>query len=134
MDEVMLVEAAQLFGTHATGHGRDVVDVRFSDHGSHGGGYVAGVELVTHVFVPEIGEVVVRPQDPTQCGNGPFVSQQRRRLVIVMTVGASKGVIHSRVNVEFDTRLILQSLLDRGPSLGGTELILFGHMEHQTTL
>ncbi len=47
----MAVEAAQFALADAAGEGRDMVDVGLGDHGRHGRGYVAGIELVAHMLV-----------------------------------------------------------------------------------
>ncbi|MNH46772.1 hypothetical protein D3C79_1096950 [compost metagenome] len=54
MNEVMLIEAAELLASDAPGHGRDVIDIGFSDHRGHCRGDVAGFELVLDVLVPQV--------------------------------------------------------------------------------
>src|SRR3954453_22457154 len=54
------VEITQLFEAHTAGHGGDVVDVRFGDHGGHGRVDIACLELAPAVRIPQRSKVVFR--------------------------------------------------------------------------
>src|SRR6202167_6648166 len=45
-DEMKGVEALQLFVSHPTSHGRNVIDIRLRNHGGHRGLHIPRLELV----------------------------------------------------------------------------------------
>jgi hypothetical protein len=59
-DEMVRVEIAQLVEADTTGHGGNVVDVRFGNHGGHGCVDVARLKLEPAVRIPQCSKVMSR--------------------------------------------------------------------------
>lgn len=130
----MAVEAAQFALADAAGEGRDMVDVGLGDHGRHGRGDVAGIELVAHMLVPQRGEVEVRFDLPLQGGDAAFVSHQVGRFVEVHAADAGEGVIDAGVEVQLGLGQVAQAGQDRVAGLLRAVGVLFGEMQHQPAL
>src|ERR1700677_444124 len=51
------VETLQLFVSHPTRHGRDVIDIWLRDHGSHRGIHISRLELVAAMILPKRDQI-----------------------------------------------------------------------------